>query len=158
MGTVGTAMRPPLGLAGRPGGQRWAWGLRARRRGLEAAAQSWKWAGGSGNCPHLPAFLLLKVKRTGGRSAFGGSSAPPGGPQEVARAWKSPDSRLSSLHVPRPPEGRDNGPGLATAQLSASPLRPLPARRGEGGGRGRGSALLPGSCAFLKRRGRVAGR
>lgn len=125
-------------------------GPRARRRGLEAEAQAWKWAGGRaarrtqppssaaapGGCPHPLLF-----------SCSAGAGPRHGGP----RRWPGPGSLQKADSPPCTAPGRsDNGPGgLATAQLPASPLRPLPARRGEGGAGARGLLAQPAPSSSL---------
>lgn len=140
-------------------------GPKARRRGLEAEAQAWKWAGGRaarrtqppssaaapGGCPHPLLF-----------SCSAGARPRHGGPQEVARAWKSPEGRLSSLHGPRKVGQRPWRPGHrpAPGEPAAPPAGAAWGRRGRGEGSARPArpVLLPGSRAFLKRRVRVARR
>lgn len=143
-------MRPPLGLAGRPGGQRWAWG-----RGPGGGGWRQKPRPGSGRAVGPLAALSLPPRPphqaaaptpcfSPARRALGPAT---GGP----RRWPGPGSLQKADSPPCTAPGRsDNGPGgLATAQLPASPLRPLPARRGEGGAGARGLLAQPAPSSSL---------
>lgn len=134
----GTAMRPPLGLAGRPGGQRWAWG-----RGPGGGGWRQKPRPGSGRAVGPIAALSLPLRPphqaaaptpcfSPARRALGPATGAPGGGQGLEV------SRRPTLLPARPPEGR-------TTALAAWPppssrrARCAPCRRGvgkEGPGRG----------------------
>lgn len=152
MGTVGTARRPPLGLAGRPGGQKGAWGLSARGGGgcgwrqkprlgsgrevpLLAPTQPPSWPRHQVVVPTSLLFSYSRLNTQGKRSASGGSSARQGGP----RRGPGPGSLQTADSPPCMAPGRSGqrpwpGHRPALGEPAAPPAGPAWRRRGRGGG------------------------
>lgn len=106
--------------------------------------------GRSGRSPHSASLFGRRTRRLPPPPAFlllGGRSAPPRGPQEVARAWKSPEGRLSSLHGPRKVGQRPWRPGHrpAPGEPAAPPAGAAWGRRG----RARGLLAQPAPSSSL---------